>query len=344
MLKSTILAFTMTIGANAALSSPAAAQQTLKLGHYFATEDFRGKTAQYFADKVEEKGTDLKIDVYPNESLVKGREALQATSQGVVDIYSVYAGYLSGQVPIINIFSLPFPPESYDDTAMFELAQDPETVALLDETFARFGVKYLGVINSSGPAQLFLHNKIETVDQISGMKLRGAGGLSDEALGKLGASVVMLSAAEQFLALQTGTVDGMVTTWSSYMNFGLADVAPVYVASTVVRAPYLLIMNKAKYDSLGDEAKTAIEEAVAETIEWSKVEFEKEQAELLEQIKKQAKTIVEVSDEQSAKLREQMQPLYDSFAAENGEPAQKLMKRWEDLTAGGTEGMEASGG
>ena len=86
------------------------AQQTLRLGHYFATEDFRGKTAQHFADQINTHTDELNIDVYPNESLVKGREALQATSQGVVDIYSVYAGYLSGQVPLINIFSLPFPP------------------------------------------------------------------------------------------------------------------------------------------------------------------------------------------------------------------------------------------
>lgn len=333
MLKSTMLAMALTLGATTLTAAPAAAQQTLKLGHYFATEDFRGKTAQYFADKVAEKNVELTVDVYPNESLVKGREALQATSQGVVDIYSVYAGYVSGQVPIINIFSLPFPPESYDDAAMYALAQDPDTVKLLDETFAKFGVKYLGVINSSGPAQLFLRSEIDSVSGISGMKLRGAGGLSDAALGQLGASVVMLSAAEQFLALQTGTVDGISTTWSSYVNYGLAEVAPVYVSATVVRAPYLLIMNKAKYDALSDEQKSAIEAAVKETVEWSKENFETEQADLLKQLKEQAKTVVEVTPEESAKLREQMQPLYESFVENNGEPAKMLMERWKEVTA-----------
>lgn len=328
MLKQTLFATLLALAAG-----PVAAQQTIKLGHYFATEDFRGRTAQHFADVLNEKTEALKVDVYPNESLVKGREALQATSQGVVDIYSVYAGYVSGQVPIINVFSLPFPPPAYDDAAMYELAQDPETVALLDETFERFGVKYLGVINSSGPAQLFLRKEVDSVEGISGMKLRGAGGLSDAALQQLGASVTMLSAAEQFLALQTGTVDGISTTWSSYVNYGLADVAPTYLAATVVRAPYLLIMNKAKYDGLDDAAKTAIQEAVTETVAWSRENFEIEQADLLEKVRAQAKTVVEVSLEETAKLREQMQPLYQSFVDDNGEAAAALMERWEGVVA-----------
>lgn len=328
MLKRTLLTVLLTVAANSAM-----AQQTLKLGHYFATEDFRGKTAQHFADVLNEKSDEINVDVYPNESLVKGREALQATSQGVVDIYSVYAGYVSGQVPIINIFSLPFPPPTYDDAAMYELAQNSETVALLDETFERFGVKYLGVINSSGPAQLFLRSKVDSVEGIAGMKLRGAGGLSDEALQELGASVTMLSAAEQFLALQTGTVDGISTTWSSYINYGLADVAPTYLAATVVRAPYLLLMNKAKYDGLSAAGKIAVTEAVEDTVAWSRENFEAEQDELHEKVIEQAVNVVEVSDAENKQLRERMQPLYKSFVEKNGEPAAKLMLRWEEIVA-----------
>ena len=332
MFKTTCLALALAAGATAITALPAAAQQTLKFGHYFATEDFRGRTAQHFADKVAELNAGLKIDMYPNESLVKGRQALQATSQGVVDIYSVYAGYLSGQVPIINIFALPFPPDSYDDAAMYKLAQETETVDLLDKTFAKCSVKYLVAINSSGPAQLFLNKPVKGPAGIAGMKLRGAGGLSDEGLSRLGASVVMLSAAEQFLALQTGTVDGIETTWSSYINYGLAEVAPVYVAATVVRSPYLLLMNKAKYDALTDDQKKAIAVAVKDTADWSKKNFDAEQDKLYAKMEKEAKTIVKVSAEEDAKVRAMMQPIYDSFVTKNGEAGAMLMKRWKQVS------------
>lgn len=335
MLKRNLMMASMAVVATLSTSGPVLAETTLKLGHYFAVADFRGKTAQYFADAMAAKTDEVKIDVYPNESLVKGREALQALSQGVVDVYSVYAGYVSGQAPIVNGFSLPFPPPAYDDAAMFELARDPETVKVLDETFARFGVKYLGAINSSGPVQMFFRGEVASVDDIAGKKVRGAGGLSDKALAELGASVTMLSAAEQFLALQTGTVDGISTTWSSYANYGLAEVAPTYLAATVVRAPYLLLMNKAKYDGLSDAAKAAITEAVKETATWSEENFAEEQNMLLEKVKAEAKTTVEVTTEQNARLREKMKPIYDGFVEENGEAAAALMQRWEEVVSKG---------
>lgn len=330
-MKNAILATALALAGTAFAPHVTNAQETLRLGHYFPTEDFRGRTAQYFADRLNETSDEVNVEIYPNESLVKGREALQATSQGVVDIYSVYAGYLSGQLPIINIFSLPFPPVSYDDKAMFELARAPETVKLLDESFAEFGVKYLGVINSSGPATIFLRDPVEDVADVSGRKLRGAGGLSNDALTKLGASVVLLSAAEQFLALQTGTVDGIVTTYSSYVNYGLAEVAPTFIDANVVRAPYLLLMNKAKYDALSDDARAALDAAVVNTATWSQENFDAEQEELLAQVKSSAQNIVQVTPEQQAKLRDEMQPIYNGFITDNGAPAEELMQRWNSI-------------
>lgn len=333
MFKRTLCSTALVFTAALANIGPAAAAETLKLGHYFAVEDFRGKTAQYFADAIAAKADEVTIDIYPNESLVKGREGLQATSQGVVDIYLVYAGYVSGQVPIVNVFSLPFPPPSYDDAAMYELARDPETVKLLDETFSRFGVKYLGAVNSTGPVQMFFRGDMSSVYDVDGKKIRGTGGLSDEALDKLGASVTMLSAAEQFLALQTGTVDGISTTWSSYVNFGLSEVAPTYVDATVVRAPYLLMMNQAKYNRLSDDAKAALAAAVEETANWSEEHFSEEQDMLLEKVKAEAGTTVEVSEADRVKLRETLQPIYQKFVDDNGPAAAGLLQRWEEIVA-----------
>lgn len=314
-----------------ALAAPLAAQQTLKLGHYYSPGDFRAQTAQRFADHLMEKTDQVTVDIYPNESLVKGREALQGVSQGTVDIYPVFAGYISGQVPLVNVFSLPFPPDGYDDGAMYQLAQDPDTAQVLDETFDQYGIKYLGVINSTGPAQMFLSRPVEGIADLEGLKIRGAGGLSDQALTQLGASVTMLSAAEQFLALQTGTVDGITTTWSSYVNYGLYDVAPTYLAATVLRGPYLLMMNKAKYEGLSSEAQNAIAEAVDETITWSRENFAAEQESLHKEVMNQAQNVVEVSEEDAKDIREQMQPIYDAYVERNGEAGARLMSLWEEI-------------
>ena len=90
-----------------------AAEVTLRFGHYFATEDFRGRTAQYLADRIQTLSKTIKVEVFPAESLVKGREGLQATAQGTVDMYSIYAGYITGQC------ATPIAPEAPSFTACF---------------------------------------------------------------------------------------------------------------------------------------------------------------------------------------------------------------------------------
>src|SRR5690554_6729078 len=108
-----ILGAAMSLGMLAASSAVVAKQ--LKFGHYFATADFRGVTAQKFADFLAEANPDLTVQIYPGESLVKGRDALQATSRGTVDLYSVYVGYISGSVDLLKVFTIPFPDDSYTD-------------------------------------------------------------------------------------------------------------------------------------------------------------------------------------------------------------------------------------
>ncbi|WP_449219925.1 TRAP transporter substrate-binding protein [Tistrella mobilis] len=306
-----------------------AAEVTLRFGHYFATEDFRGRTAQYLADRVQALSKTIKVEVFPAESLVKGREGLQATAQGTVDMYSIYAGYITGQAKLLNIFTLPFPPKSYDDAAQAKFAADPEVREVIDRSLGRFGVRMLGVINSSGDVGMFMRDPIESVADMNGRKIRGAGGLSDEALRAMGASIVFMSAAEQFLALQTGTVDGIATTWSSYVNNNLASVAPVHVDANLVRSPYLLIMNGRKWQALDAEQQKAVEQAVAETITWSTENFKAEQDKLYAEIKKQAKVSQDLTAEDRARIDELMKPIYQGYVDAHGEDGAKLMELWK---------------
>ncbi|MEN2975845.1 TRAP transporter substrate-binding protein [Tistrella bauzanensis] len=313
----------------AAAGAANAADVTIRLGHYFATEDFRGRTAQHFADRVEALSDSIDVEVFPAESLVKGREGLQATAQGTVDMYSIYAGYVTGQAKLLNIFTLPFPPAGYTDEAQAKFAADPAVRDVIDRSLGRFNVRMLGVINSSGDVGIFLREPVNDIGDLNGRKLRGAGGLSDEALRALGGSVVFMSAAEQFLALQTGTVDGIATTWSSYVNNNLASVAPTHLDANLVRSPYLLIMNGRKWQSLDADQQKAIEQAVTETIAWSTENFKAEQDKLYAEIKKQAKVSVPLSAEDRAKVDEMVKPIYQGFVDDNGEDGAKLMELWK---------------
>lgn len=303
------------------------AETTLTLGHYYSVEDFRGKTAQKFADLVREKTDgEVTVQVFPNESLVKGREGFQSVAQGVIDMYHTSNVYFAGQVPLVNIFALPFPPGGFDDKAMYEFNADPRVKEIFANQMARANVVNLGTVNSTGDAHMYFRSPVRNLEDMQGKMVRVGGGYADRAMQLIGASVASLSAAEQFLALQTGTVDGIGTTHSSVIRFRLHEVAPYHLEVSFLRVPYWIIMNKRKWDALGNEVQGQINEAIAGTQAWSREHFDAEQASLLKQVRENAKENIVISPEEEARWEARMEPLQALFVEDNGEDAKELLK------------------
>src|SRR5690554_2876221 len=317
--KKTVLAASLV-----AFSATAVAQETLRLGHYFPAEDFRGKTAQHFADAVDQEMFD--VQVYPSESLVRGRDGFMATSRGSVDIYSLFGGYAVGSVDLMRIFTIPFPPDEFTDRKLLEFANDERTLEVLDAEFERSNVKLLGFINSSGQTTIFLADPIDGLEDLRGKRIRGVGGYTDPALQDLGASVVFMSAAEQFLQLQTGGVDGVITTDSSYANLGLSAVAPARLDRSIVRTPYALVMNLRKWNRLDEPERQAIQKAVQKTIEWSADNFAEESKRLAGLVEAQSKSVIELNSEDEQRVNALSAKYLSEFSESYGKDADLLVK------------------
>ena len=318
--------FRNTVLTTALFSAVVAGAAQYKFGHYFPKEDFRGVTADEFVKNAKAASSNFDIVVYPSESLVKGRDALQATSRGTVDFYSVFAGYLSGSVPLMKIFTVPFPEDSYSDVKLMKFANDPEVVKILDNKLASSNVKLLGFINSSGQTPMFFRKPITSLSDVEGRKIRGVGGYSDTAFKSLGSSLVFMSAAEQFLQLETGGVDGVITTDASYSSLGLSQVAPYATANTVLRTPYALLMNKKKWDRLSEKDKASLDKAVSETIQWSNDKFAQESARLAKSVSSESKSVYSFNENDWKLARKVRQETIDEFSKENGADGLKLVE------------------
>src|SRR6516165_9326934 len=81
--------FALVIGAALALASAAAAQQPIiiKFSHVVALDTPKGKAAEYFKKLAEErtKGK-VKVEVYPNSTLYKDGEEMEALQLGSVQM------------------------------------------------------------------------------------------------------------------------------------------------------------------------------------------------------------------------------------------------------------------
>ena len=105
----------------------------------------------------------------------------------------------------------------------------------------------------------------------------------------LGTFPTFLSTAEQYMALQTGTVDGVGTNYTSYDALNLHEVAPYWMRVNIVRSPYFLLMNNQKWASLSEAQQNILIEATEEAREWG---FAKN-AELEDEVVQRARENVE---------------------------------------------------
>lgn len=298
---------------------------TLKFGHYFTTEDSVGRSAQHWADLVEEKsGGSITVEVYPSEQLVKGKDGFQATAQGTVDIYTIVPSYISGQVPIFDFFGLPLPDPNYTYDVMYDVANEAKPI--IQEYLEPNNIYNLGVIHTTGRSELYFSKPVESIDDIDGLKLRGIGGMLDEVMQNVGASTSFLSAAELYLALQTGTIDGVTTSYTSYVADNLHEVAPYWLRINLVQFPMFLFMNNEKWNSLTPEQQTVLTEATEETLDWLKGHQMEEEEEILAEMEENAKGVYTVDDEEWERWYEIVEPLHDRFISENGEDAEKLIE------------------
>jgi len=314
--------------------APAAAQikpMTLKFAHYFATVDFRHKTTEYWAKLVEKKSNGaIKVELYPSESLVKGLDGLASTAAGVSDAYSTPTAYVGGPIPLVGYFDRLLP--AYNDAQMLRIVK--ETKHILDPVFEKQGVKMLGAIITTGPANFYGGLPIHTLEDMQGKKIRGAGGMTDASLKALGAAVTTLSAADIYMGLQSRTVDGTVTTLMTATSQKLWEVAPYWNDATALRNPYFLIVNLETWKGAGPAAQNVFDEATNETQKWMLQEWAGEEGKMADQLTKQMKERYTPSQAELDRWRTKTGPVTDEWIAKAGPAAKEMIAIGEKIIKG----------
>ena len=131
----------------------------------------------------------------------------------------------------------------------------------LDAQGEHEGVKLLGLF-VHGPG--VLHNnvrKIETVDDISGLKIRVPGGYIAELMSSLGAETLFMSSGEVYEKLSRGVIDGVTFTYEALTAFKLTEDLKytMRVPGGLYNTTWFLVMNEGKWNEISEEDRAAIE-------------------------------------------------------------------------------------
>src|ERR1700736_2979882 len=295
-----------------AVAGPAPAQSpiVIKFSHVVALNTPKGAAAEKFRE-LAEKYTDgkVKVEIYPNSTLYKDKEELEALQLGAVQMLAP-SNSKFGPIGVreFEVFDLPY--ILPDLTTLRKVTDGPLGARLLKllEPKGMTGLAYW----DNGFKQMSANKKLVTPADYKGLKFRIQSSKVLEAQFRaLGAVPQVMAFGEVYQALQTGVVDGQENTWSNIYTQKMHEVQKYTTLTNHGYIGYVVAVNKKFWDGLPADVRGQLEKAMAEATKFANEISKIENAEALEDMKKSGKTTIIVpTAAESDAMRKVMEPIY----------------------------------
>ncbi|MBR0819825.1 TRAP transporter substrate-binding protein [Bradyrhizobium liaoningense] len=304
-----------------ALTGPASAQSPIiiKFSHVVATDTPKGKASEKFKELAEKyTGGKVKIEVYPNSTLYKDKEELEALQLGSVQMLAP-SNSKFGPLGIreFEVFDLPY------------ILPDLKTLRKVTE--GPLGLRLLKLLDSKGITglaywdngfkQMSANKKLVAPTDYQGVKFRIQSSRVLQAQFKaLGSLPQVMAFSEVYQALQTGVVDGQENTWSNIYTQKMHEVQKYITETNHGYIGYVVIVNKKFWDDLPADIRDQLSKAMKEATDFNNAQSQKENDDALAEIKKSGKSeIIKLTPEQDAAMRKAMEPVYKDAASRVGQ-------------------------
>jgi C4-dicarboxylate-binding protein DctP len=297
----------ITAGAAAAAlgASGVRAQQSIviKFSHVVTENTPKGKGALKFKELAESrtKGR-VKVEVYPNSTLYKDGEEVEALQVGSVQMLAPsLAKFGPLGVKEFEVFDLPFIFDNYDE--LHKVTAGPVGANLFKKLESK-GISGLAYWDN-GFKVMSSNKPIRAVADYKGQKFRiqSSKVLGDQ-MKALGAIPQVMAFSEVYQALQTGVVDGTENTWSNLYTQKMHEVQK-YVAETYHGyIGYAVIVNKQFWDGLPADIRTTLTGAMKDATIFTNDIAKKENDDAKEAVRKSGKSqIVTLTPDERGALK-----------------------------------------
>jgi C4-dicarboxylate-binding protein DctP len=274
-----------------ALAAPAAAQQpiVIKFSHVVAVNTPKGKGAEMFKKLAEERtGGKVKVEVYPNSSLFKDGEEMEALQLGSVQML---APSVSKFGPLgareFEIFDLPYIFDSFDD--LHKVTDGPVGKALFKKLESKgiVGLAYW----DNGFKDMSANKALRKPEDMKGQKMRiQSSKVLDSEMRAFGALPQVMAFSEVYQAMQTGVVDGSENPPSNFYTQKMHEVQKYLTLTDHGVIEYAVIVNKKFWDGLPADIRTQLEGAMKDATKYANDIAKKENDDALAAVKASGKT------------------------------------------------------
>ena len=262
--------YSLLLGLFLATTLPATAQQPtiIKFSHVVAVDTPKGKAADFFARRTEEltKGA-VRVEVYPNSTLYKDKDEMEALQLGAVQMLAPSLAKLGPLgVKEFEVFDLPY---LFDNMTMLrKVTQGSLGVLLLNKLDSK-GIKGLAFWDN-GFKSFSANRPLKTPADFNKLRMRiQSSKVLESQMRALGAVPQVTAFSDVYQALRTGFVDG---TENPHSNFYTQKMYEVQKHVTITEHGYLgyaVIANKKFWDNLPRAIRTQVWQAMNEATDYA---------------------------------------------------------------------------
>jgi TRAP-type C4-dicarboxylate transport system substrate-binding protein len=238
----------------------AGAQTTWQLATGYTADLFQTRNVQQFAhDVAEATNGRLKIDVRPDNALVRLADIPDAVASGRVAAGEVIMTGLVKQVPIAGADAVPFIVRSYDDARRLWQSQRP----LIEHELQARGLVALYAV--PWPSQgLFTTRPVQSTADLRGARMRTYNATTVRIAQLMGATPVDVPMAGVAQALAAGRIDSMITSAITGVDNHVWDQLKYFYDIKAWFPKNIVLVNRARFEALTDTERDAVRHAADE--------------------------------------------------------------------------------
>lgn len=312
--------------------TPAGAADSVRLTYAFfaPAKTFPGRQMDHWAEELTKRtGGKVTVQTFPGSTLLGAREMYDGVLKGVADIGLGAPSYDPGRFPLTSGVSLPvgFPNATVASLTLWELTKEFQPAEYADYKIITMFTTEPGYIQSKDP--------VRSLEDLKGMKLRAAG-TGVPVLAALGAAPVGMPMPEVPQAVQTGVIDGTMTSREVLKDFKLAEMLHYVADYPSVVVTFAAVMDRKKWDQLPSDVQKAIDDLGREMAVWTGRYHDVENVggAVKWAEKEHNLQILEIPPAEKAKWDARLQPMVDQWTEDmeaKGLPAKKYLARLREL-------------
>ncbi len=270
--------------------------------------------ALYYSKRIEKiTNGRLNIEVMPPGSMCSVKDIVTNLEMGVFDCATTFGGFYSGLIPETDL-EMGLPMSFQNWTEAWNCFYNRGLWRVIQNGYDKHNIIWFPASAEKNYHFMTKFKIDDILKDIKGKKMRAVGIYGDYTK-MLGASVTNIPGGEMYMALKLGTIDGALYGASGLQESKQAEVVSYYVMPPVCHITQSLLINKDSLNKLPDDLEAIVRYASRSIYAEAGRQFEVDSDKsLYKSVREGSIEIIHLSDEEQARMRKKVKPLWDKLA------------------------------